>query len=76
MANPVDGKCFHCGEKIGPGYTICDKCREKLHENDKEALKAEICDKYCKYPLLWEAKVMGSELRESELCYRCPLGEL
>lgn len=37
----------------------------------------EMCDKYCKYPLMWEPQEHdGMELFESEICANCPLMRL
>lgn len=32
----------------------------------------EFCDKYCKYPTIWDEEKDG-ELSESEICKNCPL---
>ncbi len=45
---------------------------------DKEAkhrfdyLSATICDKYCRYPLIWNEEAFGP-LAESKTCAECPL---
>ena len=45
---------------------------------DKEAkhrfdyLAATICDKYCRYPLIWNEEAFGP-LAESKTCVECPL---
>ena len=41
-----------------------------------EEVKVEMCDKYCKYPNLWDAEKEGKELYESEFCEKCPLNRL
>ena len=33
---------------------------------------AEFCDKYCKWPYLWDEEKEGMELCESEHCHNCP----
>lgn len=32
----------------------------------------EMCDKYCKYPDIWDEEAEGKELSESEICRNCP----
>lgn len=44
--------------------------------NNLEAIASEICNDYCKYPLLWDDNKMGTELSESEICRNCPLNRL
>ena len=41
-----------------------------------EILKKNICDNYCKYPLIWNEEKEGIQLSESEICSHCPLNEL
>lgn len=41
-----------------------------------EEVISEICDNYCKYPMVWDAEKEGMELRESEVCKNCPLCRL
>lgn len=41
-----------------------------------EDITADICRNYCKYPELWDDKLMGCELAESEICKQCPLNRL
>ena len=36
----------------------------------------EICDKYCKWPVLWDAEKEGCDLSESDICMNCPLTRL
>ena len=76
MAQQTPGKCFRCGSPIDKGYTLCQRCAAKLHENEKEQAKTDICDNYCKYPNIWDEEVMGMELCSSEICARCPLNRL
>ena len=49
----------------------------KLYKNpaDLEDIKAEICDKLCKYPNEWNEDLYG-ELCESDICKNCPLERL
>lgn len=49
--------------------------REQLDEIIEEVIK-EMCEKYCKYPEIWDAEKEGCELYESEICEKCPLGRL
>ena len=37
---------------------------------------AEFCDKYCKWPDLWDEEKEGMELCESEHCENCPMTRL
>lgn len=41
-----------------------------------EDIAIEICDKYCKYPSIWDEEKEGCELCESEICQNCPLNRL
>lgn len=46
---------------------------------DREELEqraGEMCQHYCRYPLIWDEQVMNQELSESELCRNCPMSEL
>ena len=36
----------------------------------------EMCNKYCKYPDLWDESVEGIELCESDFCKNCPLNKV
>lgn len=36
----------------------------------------EICNKYCKYPDIWDEEKEGCELCDSDICANCPLGRL
>ena len=37
-----------------------------------EQIASEICDKYCRYPEIWDEEADG-ELCDSEICKNCPL---
>lgn len=37
-----------------------------------EEIAEKICDKYCRYPEIWDEESDG-ELSESEVCRNCPL---
>lgn len=41
-----------------------------------EDVKADICNNYCKYPLIWDEDKEGCELSESDHCRNCPLDRL
>lgn len=41
-----------------------------------ERIAAEFCNKYCKYPDMWDEEKEGIELCESEICANCPLNEI
>ena len=41
-----------------------------------EEVKEEICQDYCKYPLIWDEEKEGKELTESDVCTSCPLNRL
>lgn len=43
---------------------------------DLERVKREICDNYCKYPLIWDEEKEGRELYTSDICANCPLCRL
>ena len=48
-------------------------------EADLEELEqaaADMCQHYCRYPLIWDEQVMNQELSESELCRNCPMSVL
>lgn len=37
-----------------------------------EQIASEICDKYCRYPEIWDEEQDG-QLADSEVCKNCPL---
>ena len=41
-----------------------------------ESVAEEICQKYCKYPDLWDDSMEDCELSESSICQNCPLNKL
>lgn len=41
-----------------------------------EEIKEEICDKYCKYPEIYDEEAEGIPLCDSEHCRNCPLCRL
>lgn len=41
-----------------------------------EIIIENICNNYCKYPLIWDEEVADVPLAESEICANCPLNEL
>ena len=52
-------------------------------DNEKSVTKIidevvnEICDKYCKFPDIWDAAEHdGMDLSESKICDHCPLNRL
>ena len=44
--------------------------------NEIEQAAADMCQHYCRYPLIWDEQVMNQELSESELCHNCPMSVL
>ena len=38
-----------------------------------EQAASDMCQHYCRYPLIWDEQVMNQELSESELCRNCPM---
>lgn len=36
----------------------------------------EMCNKYCKYPEIWDEDKEGVELADSDICKNCPLNKL
>ena len=40
-----------------------------------ESIVEEICDKYCKYPTIWDEETDGL-LCDSEICSNCPLSRI
>ena len=40
-----------------------------------EIIIENICNNYCKYPLIWDEEISGP-LSNSEICANCPLNEL
>lgn len=60
------------------GYEAGKKKKQSLTDIIDERLeevKAEICDKICKYPDNWDEETQG-QLCESEQCSNCPLNRL
>ena len=41
-----------------------------------EEIKYDICNNYCKYPLIYDEEAEGCELSESDHCRNCPLNRL
>ena len=41
-----------------------------------EEVVEEMCDKYCKWPEMWDEEMEGCELSESSICQNCPLNKL
>lgn len=36
----------------------------------------DMCDKFCKWPEIWDEEMEGCELSESTICKNCPLNKL
>lgn len=49
--------------------------REQI-DNEIETVAKEICDEYCKWPLLWDEEAEGEPLEESHICKNCPFTRL
>lgn len=47
-----------------------------LIDNEIESVAKEICDEYCKWPLLWDEEAEGEALETSHICKNCPLNRL
>jgi len=45
-------------------------------KHELEYVASAICDKYCKYPYIWDEDAMGSELGASHICRNCELARL
>ncbi len=41
-----------------------------------ERAASDMCQHYCRYPLIWDEQLMNQELSESELCKNCPMSVL
>jgi len=41
-----------------------------------EEVVEEMCDKYCKWPEMWDDSMEDCELSESSICQNCPLNKL
>lgn len=41
-----------------------------------EEVATDICNHYCKYPLIWNEKANGVELSESDICKNCPMTKI
>ena len=50
--------------------------KRRIDVDELEQALSSICDKYCKYPLIWDEDRMKNELSESEICRFCPMNEL
>ena len=48
----------------------------RLSENDGAIMQAMemFCDRYCKYPQIYDEETEGIPLAESEYCRNCPFG--
>ena len=40
-----------------------------------EEVKGQMCDKYCKYPNIWDEEKEG-QLYDSDICNNCPMNKL
>lgn len=47
-----------------------------LIDNEIESVAKEICDEYCKWPLLWDEEAEGEPLESSRICKNCPFTRL
>ena len=47
-----------------------------LIDNEIESVEKEICDEYCKWPLLWDEEAEGETLETSHICQNCPFERL
>lgn len=45
-------------------------------EKEIESLLQTMCDKYCKWPEIWDEDIKEMPLSESEHCKNCPLNKL
>lgn len=50
--------------------------KEKTISQQFEDITREMCEKYCKWPDLWDEEKEGVELCDSEHCKNCPLNKL
>ena len=58
-------------------FTMEKSCRENRTVVEVlQDIANVMCDKYCKYPDLWDEDVMGAPLQDSEVCKNCPLNIL
>ena len=48
--------------------------KREADKHELEYVASAICDKYCKYPYIWDED--DGELADSEICANCPLGRL
>ena len=47
-----------------------------LIDNEIESVAKEICDEYCKWPLLLDEESEGEPLESSHVCKNCPFTRL
>lgn len=48
---------------------------EKTISQQIEEICSEICDKYCKYPAIYDEETTGETMIDA-VCSKCPLGKL
>lgn len=51
------------------------KLTQTITEQFDEIVK-DMCEEYCKWPLLWDEEAEGMELCESDVCKNCPLNRI
>lgn len=60
-------------DELLPGIQGEKLMNVKIDKDNLEESVSRICDYYCRFPLTWNAMIMGQELSESEMCLNCPL---
>ena len=52
-----------------------NKARKEINDKTGEIIK-RMCDKYCKWPAIWDKDILGMSLEDSGICDECPLNDL
>ena len=53
-----------------------NKQNDRTISEEFEDIKTQMCEHYCKLPILWDEETEGCELSESRWCAECPLNRL
>ena len=71
-------ECQKCVHKTSNGCESwdCEFEQRRTITLQLQDIVDEMCDKYCKWPSIWNEETEGIELTESDICANCPLNRL
>lgn len=77
----IEFECKNCGyirsegpTRVKTEWSAADDGRKT--DPEIEALKSQICEKYCKWPDKWDEEKEECCLADSEVCENCPVNKL